>query len=286
MVTKVEGEELRVGASQPAFRPEDWKPGQRVVGAQAVAVARRHFPDLFTRPPPAVVRLPPPPHIEADWDADRRVDFLVTAYVSFLRVHAAPQVLHPLEQALQHSQRAKGRAWKALRTKLLNAARVMAGEDWMGLASEVEAGKLPTRIQPHAWLLWQMEGCGLAAPLKVDQVFSARKLLNGKALRVYVHADHVAIASICKHYAKPDGNTIEEIVTRRENHAYQKGFHDGPSLTALLFPNDSILDLARVYARLAELEEQQYAQAVRAGTWVWGRLLSAEGGKKPRVKRR
>ena len=273
------------------FDPGAWEPGRRVSGAEAVQVARRHFPDLLPDLQPILVPSPAPPPLPEGEEA--RVAFLVEAYVTFSELHAPPG--RELRDLVQRAKGAQNGARPALgaRRALVEAARAMAGESWGELGAAVGAGKLPSAIAPHAWLLW---AAGIDQQRRkvpgwppIERLFAPRMLLSGKALRVFSHsgADLRASVRAGETWARSAGvgEAYAELMKRRQL-VYERGFRERRDIEVLLYDAagchpDGCRDLRAAHEEEREKAghvAEMLAEMAARGTWVWGRWMALGQG--------
>lgn len=261
-------------------------------GTDAILHARQHWPDLLPDLHPIVVKAPSPPMLDPEWPAQRMVDFLVEAYLTFGRIHCPPAFWQRYQIAAMAARKGEGRA-ASLHAKLTEAAKVMAGLGWGPMDVEVEAGKLPREIAPHGWLLWSVGNrVGVAGSWPtVDSVFAPNRLLQSKNLRIYSHTAADLTAGATRYGAslgsqKAIGDAYAALKVR-EQAIYTLGFSDRASCEGVIGSVGACradLDLRAQdeleRQRARELERQLAAMAER-GSWVWGQWLIPKAVRRP-----
>ena len=264
-------------------------------GTDAILHARQHWPDLLPDLHPIVVKAPSPPMLDPEWPAQRMVDFLVEAYLTFGRIHCPPAFWPRDQITAMAARKGEGRA-APLHAKLAEAARVMAGLGWGPLDEDVAAGKIPREVAPHGWLLWSVSariGSVNASGSwpTVDSVFGPNRLLQSKNVRIYTHTA-VSLPAGASRYGEYLGKqkAIGEAylaLKAREKAVYALGFSDRASCEAVIGSVGacrSDLDLRaqdqRERDKAHELE-RQLAEAADRGVWVWGQWLTPKVVRRP-----
>lgn len=272
----------------------------RIFGIEAVREARRLWPDLLPVLHPIVVAAPSPPMLDPSWDEERRIGFLVEAYLSFAMLHCPPaEFQHARVMAL--GARAGTGRMAADRRKLAAAAKILAGECWGVFAEIAEAGKLPPAIAPHSWLLWSASmlwgpARGPRKPARfpmIGDIFTPRRLLQLRTLHHFSHtAENIAAGSTRSgaNWAEREGiGGAYRAARAREQAVYRLGFDpvDGPNacMDALeavgaCLLGENLLRMDTWERGKAREVEQRLAQLAEAGTWVWGPWLAGPAVRK------
>lgn len=272
----------------------------RIFGIEAVREARRLWPDLLPVLHPIVVAAPSPPMLDPSWDEERRIGFLVEAYLSFAQLHCPVVELQHARVMALGARRGEGRM-AADRRKIAAAAKILAGEGWGMLAEIAEAGKLPPAIAPHSWLLWSASTLwgparGPRNPARfpmIGDIFTPRRLLQLKTLHHFSHtAENIAAGSTRSgaNWAEREGiGGAYRALRAREQAIYRLGLdpaggrsgceQDLRAVGACVFGADLLA--ADTWERDKAREvEQRLERLAEAGTWVWGPWLAGPAARK------